>query len=91
MFWLFKHNNVNAPKGKHRPNPDDYNDPALPELIFQIVQLKGMYIGREGEREGGREKGEREELKGMYMYTPLEGGREGDLVDARVSKLFFSR
>ena len=74
VFWLFKHNNVNAPKGKHRPNPDDYNDPALPELIFQIVQLKGMYIGREGKREGGREKREREELKGMY--TPFEGGRE---------------
>jgi len=41
VLWLFKHNNVNAPKGKHRPNPEDYNDPALPELIFQIVQLKG--------------------------------------------------
>ena len=62
---------------------------------------EGREEGREGgrerreeseeEREGGREKGEREELKGMYMYTPLEGGREGDLVDARVSKLFFSR
>jgi len=42
VLWLFKHNNVNAPKGKHRPNPEDYNDPALPELIFQIVQLKAL-------------------------------------------------
>ena len=41
VFWLFKHNSVNTPKGKSRPNPDDYNDSALPELIFLIVQLKG--------------------------------------------------
>ena len=41
VYWLFKHNSVNAPKGKSRPNPDDYNDNALPELIFLIVQLKG--------------------------------------------------
>ncbi len=41
VFWLFKHNSVSTPKGKSRPNPDDYNDNALPELIFLIVQLKG--------------------------------------------------
>ena len=78
MFWLFKHNNVNAPKGKHRPNPDDYNDPALPELIFQIVQLKGMYTALEGGREGGdgREGGEGGE-RGGRKEGGREGGREG--------------
>lgn len=43
MFWLFKHNSVSAPKSKNRPNPEDYNDNALPELIFLIVQLKGEW------------------------------------------------
>ena len=41
VFWLFKHNSVTTPKGKSRPNPDDYNDSSLPELIFLITQLKG--------------------------------------------------
>ena len=72
MFWLFKHNNVNAPKGKHRPNPDDYNAPALPELIFQIVQLKGMYTALEGGREGGDGREGTGEREGR-----AEGGREG--------------
>ena len=43
IFWLFKHNSMPPPKGKHRPNPEDYNDPALPELIYLIVELKGVY------------------------------------------------
>ena len=43
IFWLFKHNSMSPPKGKHRPNPEDYNDPALPELIYLIVELKGVY------------------------------------------------
>lgn len=42
VYWLFKHNSVPPPKGKHRPVPDDYSDPALPELLFLIMQLKGM-------------------------------------------------
>lgn len=42
IFWLFKHNSMPPPKGKHRPNPDDYNDSALPELIYLIVELKGV-------------------------------------------------
>ena len=42
VFWLFKHNAVSAPKGKGR-NLDDYSDSALPELIFQMVQLKGTF------------------------------------------------
>ena len=42
IFWLFKHNSIPPPKGKHRPNPDDYSDSALPELIFLIVELKGV-------------------------------------------------
>ena len=44
IFWLFKHNVMSPPKGKHRPNPDDYNDSALPELVYLIVELKGRYI-----------------------------------------------
>ncbi|XP_064384719.1 nck-associated protein 1 homolog [Halichondria panicea] len=30
------------PKSKHRPNPDDYSDSALPELLFNIAQLKTL-------------------------------------------------
>jgi len=41
IHWLYKHSTASAPKGKGRLNPDDYNDHALPELIFHIVQLKG--------------------------------------------------
>ena len=41
VFWLFKHNNVNTPKGKSRPNPDDYNDTSISELMFHIAHLKG--------------------------------------------------
>ena len=42
VHWLYKHSTVTAPKGSRgRPNPDDYSDHALPELIFHIVQLKG--------------------------------------------------
>ena len=44
IFWLFKHNSIPPPKGKHRPNPDDYNDSALPELIYLIVELKGLIV-----------------------------------------------
>ena len=44
VFWLFKHNNMTPPKSKHRPNPDDYSDPALPELLFNIAQLKSTYL-----------------------------------------------
>ena len=44
IFWLFKHNSMPPPKGKHRPNPEDYNDPALPELVYLIVELKGTYM-----------------------------------------------
>ena len=81
VFWLFKHNSVNAPKGKHRPNPDDYNDPTLPELIFQIVELKGIYTPfvPQGRREGGRWKGGREggRREGGREGGRREGGREG--------------
>ena len=41
VHWLVKHNNAPTPKGKHKPNPDDYSDPALSELLFLTVQLKG--------------------------------------------------
>lgn len=44
IYWLFKHNSVPPPKGKHRPNPDDYSDPALPELLFLIMQMKGTVL-----------------------------------------------
>lgn len=44
VMWLFKHNNVTPPKSKHKPNPDDYTDPALPELLFNMIQLKGTCI-----------------------------------------------
>ena len=30
-----------TPKGKHKPNPDDYFYSALSELLFLTVQLKG--------------------------------------------------
>ena len=88
VFWLFKHNSVNAPKGKHRPNPDDYNDPTLPELIFQIVELKGIYTPfvPQGRREGGREGGRKVEGRegggrwkggGREVEGREGGGREG--------------
>ena len=35
-----KHMLMPPPKGKHRPNPDDYIDTTLPELLFYIVELK---------------------------------------------------
>ena len=41
VFWLMKHSNVQTPKGKYKPNPDDYNDPYLPELLFETLRLKG--------------------------------------------------
>ncbi len=44
VFWLFKHNTMPPPKGKHRPNPEDYNDPALPELVYLIMELKGVCV-----------------------------------------------
>lgn len=44
VLWLFKHNNVTVPKAKHRPNPDDYSDSALPELLFNMIQLKGALL-----------------------------------------------
>ena len=42
VFWLYKHSGVTPPKAKGRLNPDDYTDPSLPELIFLILQLKGV-------------------------------------------------
>ena len=42
VLWLFKHNSVPVPKGKFKVNPDDYTDPNLSELLFQIIQLKGL-------------------------------------------------
>lgn len=44
VFWLFKHNNMAPPKSKHRPNPDDYSDSALPELLFNIALLKSTHL-----------------------------------------------
>lgn len=43
VLWLMKHMLAPPPKGKHRPNPDDYQDPALPELLFNIVELKSRF------------------------------------------------
>ena len=43
VLWLMKHMLAPPPKGKHRPNPDDYQDPALPELLFNIVELKSKF------------------------------------------------
>ena len=40
VLWLMKHILSPPPKGKHRPNMDDYVDNALPELLFYIVELK---------------------------------------------------
>ena len=42
IHWIMKHGNVTTPKGKYKPNPEDYSDPALPELIFETVRLKGQ-------------------------------------------------
>ncbi|XP_003382558.1 PREDICTED: nck-associated protein 1-like [Amphimedon queenslandica] len=42
VFWLMKHSNVQTPKGKYKPNPDDYNDPFLPELLFETLRLKAL-------------------------------------------------
>ena len=41
VLWLMKHILTPPPKGKHRSNPDDYVDTALPELLFFIVEVKG--------------------------------------------------
>ena len=51
VFWLFKHSSVATPKGKYKPNPEDYNDSCLPELLFEIVRLKGrkcFYLNTNG-------------------------------------------
>ena len=42
ILWLMKHSLAPPPKGKHRHHPDDYVDPALPELLFYIVELKSV-------------------------------------------------
>jgi NCK-associated protein 1 len=42
VLWLMKHILSPPPKGKHRPNMDDYVDNALPELLFYIVELKTL-------------------------------------------------
>jgi NCK-associated protein 1 len=42
VLWLMKHMLTPPPRGKHRPNPDDYQDPALPELLFYIVEVKAL-------------------------------------------------
>ena len=44
VFWMIKHNSVSQPKSKYKINSEDYADPFLPELLFSIVQMKGMYI-----------------------------------------------
>lgn len=44
VLWLMKHMLTPPPKGKHRPNPDDYVDTALPELMFYILQLKSEQL-----------------------------------------------
>ena len=41
ILWMVKHSNVPTPKAKHKPNPEDYTDSTLPELLFLAVQLKG--------------------------------------------------
>ena len=40
VLWLMKHMLTPPPKGKHRHNPDDYVDVALPELLFFILEIK---------------------------------------------------
>ena len=44
VHWLMKHSIASPPKAKHKVNPEDYSDPCLPELLFQIVQLKGFTL-----------------------------------------------
>ena len=46
------------PKGKHRPQPDDYSDPTLPELLYYIVELKSRWRGEGGGVRGGGRGGE---------------------------------
>jgi NCK-associated protein 1 len=42
VHWLMKHSTVPYPKGKYKANPEDYSDPYLPELLFEIVRLKAL-------------------------------------------------
>lgn len=37
-----KHDNLTTSKGKYKPNPEDYSDWTLTELIFETVYLKGQ-------------------------------------------------
>jgi NCK-associated protein 1 len=43
VHWIYRHANSPAPK-KHKLNPADFTDNTIPELLFQLIEVKNLVL-----------------------------------------------